>query len=68
MGYTTNITQIEADSFIRKIVERDQSDGRKPELVKSSKRLFMWETYERGEEEEESPIACYSREGESTLK
>lgn len=49
-GYTTNFTHTLADSYVRHLAGEDTTNSHKDKCVKSIKRLFKWDSYEKGGE------------------
>lgn len=49
-GYTTNITQSHADSYVRHLAGMDASNSHKAKCVKALKRFYNWKGVHRGGE------------------
>jgi integrase len=55
-GYTTNFTHELADAYIRYLAGEESSNSHKDKCVKAIKRLFKWDSYEKGGETWNSEI------------
>lgn len=47
-GYTTTITTDHADAFVKELAYGDASNSHKTNVVKALKRLFKWQSHEKG--------------------
>jgi len=64
-GYTTDIAHEDADAYLRDLTKRDVTNSHRSKCVKALKRLFEWQSHERGGKTWE-PSITFTEEEQAT--